>query len=551
MLRQSEEFQTRARQVGISIMVAMAIAFLYLVFQATQFDDLVEIRALDMAQVARNIARGEGFTTKLVRPLSLAVNERTKSIDHHPELTMAPLQPLVISGFFKTFGPHARVVAWECGLFFLLTVGLTYWFALKVSNARVAILAMALVATNVTILRYAISGLETLLLTFLFTALLFLLYLHWASRDLRLLWSGLAGLVVGLIYLTEYAWVIIWLPALAVIFFNSREKRLLPNLGVFVALSVLVAMPWFVRNANITGNPFFSFRWTESVMGTLQHSGNTLYRTWDTAPPGFVGFVIEEPRQTYQKVRSSLLGVWPTIADTPGPFLWGFFLAAILFPFAGLYPSGGTGFERVRKFTYVAMFLILVVFAFLGTAARTLVPFVPIITIIGLALFCQLLTRRIAGVESERVERRWNTVGVGAIVLVHVMPLLLVMVTAFPRPVTTGRPFMRAANELNSLVAEGRPVVTDIPWVIAWYADRPAVYLPLRPVDMRRIENEVGRIEKLVLTPSLVRVAEKERAKSWARAWNRALREDVRYDTWVVDTRLANAMWVVFRRTPQ
>ncbi len=550
MLRQSDEFNAKARQIGISITVAMGVAFLYLVFQATQFDDLVDLRALDMAQVARNVARGEGFTTKFVRPLSLAVNEHTKSIEHHPELTMAPLQPFIIAQFFKVFGAHARVVAWECGIFFLLTVGLTYWFALKVSNARVAVLAMALVATNVTLLRYAISGLETLLLTFLVTLLLFLLYLHWSSRHLRLLWSGLAGLVVGLIYLTEYAWVVIWLPALAVIFFNSREKRLMPNVVAFVALSVLVAMPWFVRNANITGNPFFSFRWSESVMGTLLYSGNTLYRTWDTAPPGFVGFVIEEPRQTYQKVRSSLLGMWPTIADTPGPFLWAFFLAAILFPFADLYPSGGTGFERVRKFTYVAMALILIVFAFLGASPRTLVPFVPIITMIALALFYQLLTRRIAGVGPERARRRWNSVGVSAIVLAHIMPLLLVMVTAFPRPVTTGRPFMRAANELNSLMEEGRPVVTDIPWVIAWYADRPAVYLPYRPVDMRRIENEVGRIEKLVLTPSLVRVAEQERAKSWARAWNRALREDVRYDTWVVDTRLANAMWVVFRRTP-
>jgi len=550
MLRQSEEFQSKARQVGISIMVAMAVAFLYLVFQATQFDDLVDIRALDIAQVARNIARGEGFTTDLVRPLSLAVNEHTKSIEHHPELTMAPLQPLVISQFFRVFGTNARVVAWECGLFFLLTVAITYWFALKVSNVRVAVLAMALVATNVTVLRYAISGLETMLLTFLVTLLLFLLYLHWASENLRLLWSGLAGIVVGLIYLTEYTWVIIWLPALAVIFFNSQQKRLLTNLLVFVLLSVLVAMPWFIRNSNITGNPFFSFHWTESVMGTLLHSGNTLYRTWDTAPPTFVSFVIEEPRQTYQKVRSSLLGIWPTIADTPGPFLWAFFLAAILFPFADLYPSGGTGFERVRKFVYVAMFLILIVFAFMGAPPRTLVPFVPIITVIALALFYQLLTRRIASVGSERAQRRWNSAGVGALVLVHVMPLLLVMVTAFPRPVTTGRPFMRAANELNSLIEEGRPVVTDVPWLIAWYADRPAVYLPYRPVDMRRIENEVGRIEKLVLTPSLVRDAEKERAKSWARAWNRALQEDVRYDTWVVDTRLANAMWVVFRRTP-
>ena len=69
-MRQSEKFQARVRHVAISVIVAFGIAFLYLVYHATQFDDLRDINALDMAQVARNLSRGEGFTTKFIRPLT-------------------------------------------------------------------------------------------------------------------------------------------------------------------------------------------------------------------------------------------------------------------------------------------------------------------------------------------------------------------------------------------------------------------------------------------------------------------------------------------------
>jgi len=173
------------------------------------------------------------------------------------------------------------------------------------------------------------------------------------------------------------------------------------------------------------------------------------------------------------------------------------------------------------------------------------------VTVIGLALFCELLNRRLARVEEPRQRNRWRALGIGLLVAVHVVPLGLMMMPGFPTYYGQGLAWQRAADELESFVAEGSPVITDVPWVMAWYGDRPAVWLPHQPVDVRRLEQEVGRIRYLVLTPELVRVADSEKATGWARAWQRALREDIRYDTWVVDQRLANAGWILFRRASE
>jgi len=164
-MRQSDVIQARFRQVAISVLVAMGVVFIYLVYNATQFDDITDINAMDMAQVARNFAAGEGFTTKIIRPLSLTVN---KSLERHPELTLSPLHPITAAGLFRLTGaPTARIMAWACGIAFLLTVGVTYLLALKIFNPQVALLALVIVATDAVVLQYAISGLESSLLTLL------------------------------------------------------------------------------------------------------------------------------------------------------------------------------------------------------------------------------------------------------------------------------------------------------------------------------------------------------------------------------------------------
>jgi len=408
----------------------------------------------------------------------------------------------------------------------------------------VAARAMAMGATDTVLRRYAIAGLETSLLTLLVTLLFFLLFMHWKVERHRLLLSAACGAVAGLIYLTQYAWVIIWLPAVVVIFYNAGDKRKFANVGLFVIISVLVVMPWFVRNYSITGNPLFTYRWTESVMGTLSHSGNTVYRSWDVAPEGLLAFTIESPREMYHKIRNSLLYLRSIVTSVGGPFIVAFFWVAILIPL------GGVGFERLRKALYATLILLIVVLSVLGPSPRLVAPLSPIVSVVGLALFCELLNRRLGRVH-ERQRKRWRALGIGLLVTVHVLPLALRMMPGFSTYYAHGAALQRAADELDSFVAEGRPVVTDVPWVVAWYGDRPAVWLPHRPVDMRRIEQEIGRIEHLVLTPALVNMADSEKATGWARAWQQALRDDIRYETWVVDQRLANAGWILFRRAPE
>jgi hypothetical protein len=541
-MRQSDVIQARFRQVAISVLVGMGVVFMYLVYNATQFDDITDINAMDMAQVARNLAHGEGFTTKIIRPLSLTIS---KSLDRHPELIISPLHPIVASGLFRLTGAStARIMSWACGIAFLLTVGATYLLALKIFNPQVAILALVLVATDAVLLQYGVSGLESSLLTLLVTVLFLALFMHWKADRYRLIWAGVAGVLVGLIYLTQYAWVVVLLPAIGVVYLNAQPGRRAANVGVFLVLALAVMTPWFVRNYNVTGDPLFTFRWNEGVMGTYSYPGNTLYRMWDEQPPGPARFCLQAPREMYQKVRSSLLSLRSVMVNMGGPFVSAFFWVAILIPL------GVAGYERVRKSVYILLLLLIGVLSLLGASPRLLVPLTPFVSVTAMALFVQLLSRRVAPLDEIR-QKRWRSIGIGMLLAVHIVPLMLVMMPGFPTYYSQGPALERAVRELDSFVDEGRPVVCDVPWVIAWYGNRPSLWLPLRSTDMRRIESEVGRVEFMVLTPALLRMAEDEKAEVWATLWQRALGEDVRYGDWAVDQRLANAGWILFRRVPE
>ena len=61
----------RGKRVLQWVLVVLAAIALSLVYTAGQFRGLERREAMDMAQLARNVARGKGFTTYVIRPLSL------------------------------------------------------------------------------------------------------------------------------------------------------------------------------------------------------------------------------------------------------------------------------------------------------------------------------------------------------------------------------------------------------------------------------------------------------------------------------------------------
>ena len=61
----------RGRKIMQWLLLILLAAALSLIYTAGQFRGLNKRESMDMAQLARNIAHGQGFTTYVIRPLSL------------------------------------------------------------------------------------------------------------------------------------------------------------------------------------------------------------------------------------------------------------------------------------------------------------------------------------------------------------------------------------------------------------------------------------------------------------------------------------------------
>src|ERR1700736_2731047 len=114
--------------------IALALAYLLI-----QFRGLSSRVGMDQAQVAREIARGNGFSTKNIRPLAIQQLQRSTGkipLGDFPDTFNAPLNPLVnslalrcfsgalskkITGITNVFAGD-RLVAGVSVLFFLAAV---------------------------------------------------------------------------------------------------------------------------------------------------------------------------------------------------------------------------------------------------------------------------------------------------------------------------------------------------------------------------------------------------------------------------------------------
>jgi hypothetical protein len=106
---QKPEAQHASQRSAIILLRGVALACVTAAFfwgyAATQFNGLRHPEAMDQAQVARSLARGDGFRTQFIRPLSLwRLSEKTPArdamLDRHPDLSHPPAYPALLSALF-------------------------------------------------------------------------------------------------------------------------------------------------------------------------------------------------------------------------------------------------------------------------------------------------------------------------------------------------------------------------------------------------------------------------------------------------------------------
>lgn len=487
------------------ILLALFLVFFYLFID---FRGLSHQKGMEQAQIAREIARGHQFTTKVVKPLALyQINEHRKKEDERDkgapliglrDTYHSPLNPLLNSiamRLLKTepnesgddglrYVPEGTsiflldyMIAGLSMLMLMAAVGLSYQLASHIFDRKIGAITALLMLLCQLLWQFAQSGLPQPLMLFLFSFALYFLYR--ATESIQLgrspyMWAVLSSLFFGLLALSHWIAVWIFIGALfyAAFFLRPRGMVAVAMLGVF--LFIVIWWPLLV-NLPATGNPLGS-GFYQFYAGLSGGSEAMVFRNFNPDQ-----IQISPDGGMLRKIASG------TVFQLAGIFtLMGGVLAAPMFFLSLLHPFKRAEIAQFRWGVLLMWVWASVGMSIFGLAEESRDPnqlhvlFIPVMSAYGLA-FLAVLWSRLSLPSGAAWVRNAHFI---IITIVSGAPLLLNMPWQISGAIANTRKFNYPPYippfypPLNKIVAENQVVATDAPWAVAWYADRTALWLP-------------------------------------------------------------------------
>jgi hypothetical protein len=436
------------------------------------------ITTLDLAQVARRVAQGEGITTGFIRPVSLRFHP---DYLHHPELTHPPLYILVLAGAFRLFSARDLTVTGVSIVFFWALVPWLWFWGRKIFDDLTASLAVLLYCLNPILLRISINGSPVPFLAFLLFLLFYLLYR--GRGDSRLI-PAAAGAVIGLAYLTRYSCGLWLFPAGFFLAGEGRDHRL-RRLAYLTAGALLVALPWLIRNWVVVGGPFFTLDGFKPSMFSDPRPGYILWR-------GFSAQSLIVPQRGYFLLKKFLLGLRESYLRVL--LLTGNF-ASVFALLSALHRFPNRKFDRLKYAFFMMLILECGYLSLFSPAGQGTAVFIPGASLLAAAFLLHLLSR----FEGRRA--------VLARTGLAIFFLLLVSIPISDKLGPRGFPRLRLYSvenirEVAAAVPPGEILVSDVPWALSWYGGVNALWLPFRLEDYEEIRlYREPKVAGLFLTP--------------------------------------------------
>ena len=571
---QSAVFQIemgRGKKVIQWAALVLLAAVLSPIYTASQFrNGLGKRESIDMAQLARNIARGEGFTTHVIRPLSLWQLEqngwniedkdtRDRLINRHPDISNPPLYPFLLAEVFKIL-PKSVFKYNEADHIFpaerwgilpfnqlclLGSILIAYLWAKRLFDSRVAMMVGWLMLFSDTLWSYGVSGLPTNLLMLLFLLAVYCLFLadgrlnppelagdEATSAAPARVTGGVVGLVVGsavllgLCFLTRYlaGFFLIPLAIYAARIFRGRGAALWA--GMYVVVFLAVISPWLVRNERVSGSMLGIAKY-ELVEGSGIIQGEALQRSYK---PDFTGVYSLRPitSKFLSYMRTNLLTNLRLIGTD---FLVFFFGVGLMYGFRRRDAT------RLRGVLLGAIAVAIFAMSLIGSdperngpevgGGNLLVLLLPVVAIFGVAFFYLLLDRIPFRIKLTR------GMAIGAFAALNVSPMVFTMLP--PRPGSYPYPpyLPPVTRSVANLFEPNELGCSDLPWSMAWDGDRRTVWLPMTVDEFYQISDFVAPkgVQFMMLTPYLLdtkRQSEvfKGEYKGWAGLFQGQLRSD-------------------------
>lgn len=217
-------------------------------FAATTSGPGVNSDAAVYISMGANIHRGLGFVTD--------ITEANSPLSYRPVTTWPPAYSILIAGLMN-FGLDAVEAArWSSILSFGVLGCAVYWLGHVVAGRAAGMLASLSTILLMPVARTATFALtEITFIAFSVLAIVGMVQFARSAEKTPLLWLVVSGVFTALTILTRYVGGIWLLVGLFIIFLVTIKawKRWLASSILFGTIALLPALPWFIRNARLTG----------------------------------------------------------------------------------------------------------------------------------------------------------------------------------------------------------------------------------------------------------------------------------------------------------
>jgi len=537
---------TRYVKIGLLILGFLTLAFRY---DIAEYKAFATSEAMDSAQLARNIAQGRGYTTRFIRPLSIALLQAVRGDNQpvlkneQPDISNAPVYPLVLAGLFKIFpfefsiGHSYDYTRYQPEMFiaifnqclFSISILLLYFLARKLFDESVALVSAIIFAASDLLWRFTVSGLPTVWLLLIFLGIVWCL-VQIAESVLPAVPLALApalppepvvepgriaranswfvtmaitlGILLALGALTRYAfgWLVLPVIGYGLIFFGAQRALVCATI-LFVFL--LILSPWCYRNYHASGRLFGTaglaiFEQTSSFPGARLERSLPKNLEAELNKAGMRDFVQKGLVQGGEMVRNELGKIGGNWACTA------LFIAGLLIPFRD------AALSRLRVFVLFALLVFFVTEALARThlssesaevnSENLLVFITPLVIVFGVAMFFTLLDQLILPHPSLRA---------AVIVMFSLIASTQLIFTLLPPrsyPMAYPPYFPPMIQRTSQWLKGDELMMSDMPWAVAWYGDRQCVWVTLdsgsdHSGDFFSINDYQKAIRGLLLTP--------------------------------------------------
>ena len=469
-----------ARIIKIS-MVAVVLAGIVVLYFLFHFKGLGTEAAMDQAQLARSLVSGEGFTTRYIRPLAiqqLTDSGRKIPADHFPEVHNAPLFPMLEAAALFPFRKNLDMaptdtlskgdrVAAGLGILLLL-IGVLVWYfvARRLFDHELALLAAGLLLVTDLMWQYALAGLPQLLLMILFGLVTLCSFDALRAEEQErsalsvILRLALAAFLLGLMALTHgvAAFLLPGFLAFCLIAFRERVAATFVSLVVFLT----TVLPWLAHNYLTCGNPL----------------GIAVYTA--LAGAGVTEEAVMRGVNTGLSLGGGMATKFRTGLTDQAAHLWeymGLNIVAVAALMAVMHPFRNPTAALWRWIVILMWAGVTIGMTLFGvkeavSGNQLHIVFLPAFLLYGLAFLLVLWNRLNISLKALRI------VFLSALFLLAAAPMLLRFIAGAQAKIQWPPYVPPFISVLQKWYQPKEILCSDMPWAVAWYANRKCLLLP-------------------------------------------------------------------------